>query len=239
MASTVPGDPYQVLGVQRGADDQTIKKSFRALARELHPDVNSHDPDAETKFKAAAEAYEILSDPRRREIYDQYGHEGLRNGGMRPNFEGFGSLNDLFGVLMNDLWNSLTRHQKRTEPFRLIRTMPEPSRAGLAAYALLRQQEIDGFVEGLFNGLDEIDLPERAEAALNTLSQMRAMLAGLHALTLDETKAISDEEFATTLKQVEELTPIIEREINEIVLACTRARRQMLKNQDFSGPSFH
>ena len=98
MASTVPGDPYEVLGVPRGADDQTIKKSFRALARELHPDVNSHDPDAETKFKAAAEAYEILSDPRRREIYDQYGHEGLRSGGMRPNFEGFGSLNDLFGA---------------------------------------------------------------------------------------------------------------------------------------------
>ena len=160
-------------------------------------------------------------------------------GGNLPAAENLEALNDLFGVLMNDLWNSLTRHQKRTEPFRLIRTMPEPSRAGLAAYALLRQQEIDGFVEGLFNGLDEIDLPERAEAALNTLSQMRAMLAGLHALTLDETKAISDEEFATTLKQVEELTPIIEREINAIVLACTRARRQMLKNQDFSGPSFH
>ena len=98
MASTVPGDPYDVLGVPRGADDQTIKKSFRALARELHPDVNSHDPEAETKFKAAAEAYEILSDPRRREIYDQYGHEGLRSGGMRPNFEGFGSLGDLFGA---------------------------------------------------------------------------------------------------------------------------------------------
>ncbi len=98
MASTVPGDPYELLGVPRGADDQTIKKSFRALARELHPDVNNHDPEAETKFKAAAEAYEILSDPRRREIYDQYGHEGLRSGGMRPNFEGFGSLSDLFGA---------------------------------------------------------------------------------------------------------------------------------------------
>jgi len=98
MASTVPGDPYELLGVPRGADEQTIKRSFRALARELHPDVNSHEPEAETKFKAAAEAYEILSDPRRREIYDQYGHEGLRSGGMRPNFEGFGSLNDLFGA---------------------------------------------------------------------------------------------------------------------------------------------
>ncbi len=98
MSSTVPGDPYEVLGVPQSADEVTIKKSFRALARELHPDVNSHDPEAETKFKAAAEAYEILSDPRRREIYDRYGHEGLRSGGMRPNFEGFGSLNDLFSA---------------------------------------------------------------------------------------------------------------------------------------------
>src|SRR6478672_8623642 len=96
MSGTVPRDPYEVLGVSRGADETTIKKSFRKLARELHPDVNAHDPDAEEKFKEAAEAYEILSDPQRREIFDRYGHEGLRSGGMRPNFEGFGSIGDLF-----------------------------------------------------------------------------------------------------------------------------------------------
>ena len=96
MSSTLPRDPYEVLGVARDADETTIKKSFRRLARELHPDVNAHDPQAEEKFKEAAEAYEILSDPKRREVYDRYGHEGLRSGGMRPNFEGFGSLGDLF-----------------------------------------------------------------------------------------------------------------------------------------------
>jgi molecular chaperone DnaJ len=96
MAGTLPRDPYDVLGVPRDADETQIKKAFRRLARELHPDVNAHDPDAESKFKEAAEAYEILSDPRRREIFDRYGHEGLRSGGMRPNFEGFGSIGDLF-----------------------------------------------------------------------------------------------------------------------------------------------
>ena len=74
----------------------TIKKAFRKLARELHPDVNSHDPDAEEKFKAAAEAYEILNDAERRATYDRYGHEGLRSGGQAPNFDGFGSISDLF-----------------------------------------------------------------------------------------------------------------------------------------------
>jgi len=91
-----PRDPYDVLGVARDADEAQIKKAFRSLARELHPDVNTEDPDAEEKFKQAAEAYEILSDPDRRATYDRYGHEGLRSGGWQPNFDQFGSLNDLF-----------------------------------------------------------------------------------------------------------------------------------------------
>ena len=89
-------DYYDILGVSRDADEATIKKAFRRLARELHPDVNSHDPDAEEKFKEAAEAYEVLSDPERRATYDRYGHEGLRSGGYAPNFEGFGSVADIF-----------------------------------------------------------------------------------------------------------------------------------------------
>src|SRR3989440_12406515 len=89
-------DYYDVLGVSRDADEGTIKKAFRRLARELHPDVNSHDPQAEEKFKEAAEAYEVLSDPERRATYDRYGHEGLRSGGYAPNFEGFGSVADIF-----------------------------------------------------------------------------------------------------------------------------------------------
>jgi molecular chaperone DnaJ len=94
--TSTPRDPYEVLGVQRDASEQDVKKAFRRLARELHPDVNAHDPEAEEKFKEAAEAYEILSDPERRATYDRYGHEGLRSGGYAPNFDGFGSIGDLF-----------------------------------------------------------------------------------------------------------------------------------------------
>jgi molecular chaperone DnaJ len=94
--ATSARDPYEILGVPRDADETQIKKAFRKLARELHPDVNRHDPDAEEKFKEAAEAYEILNDSERRALYDRYGHDGLRSGGYAPNFEGFGSISDLF-----------------------------------------------------------------------------------------------------------------------------------------------
>jgi molecular chaperone DnaJ len=94
--ASTPRDPYDVLGVPRNADETQIKKAFRSLARELHPDVNTDDPQAEEKFKEAAEAYEILSDADRRATYDRFGHEGLRSGGYQPNFDQFGSISDLF-----------------------------------------------------------------------------------------------------------------------------------------------
>src|SRR3954454_17633141 len=92
----MPRDPYEILGVSRDADDSEIKKAFRKLARQLHPDVNSAET-AEEDFKEAAEAYEILSDPERKAPYDRYGFEGLRSGGYAPpDFSGFGSLGDIF-----------------------------------------------------------------------------------------------------------------------------------------------
>src|SRR3954449_11966681 len=90
-------DYYEVLGVSREATETEIKKAFRRLARELHPDVNQA-PDAEDRFKEAAEAYEVLSDAERRRTYDAYGHEGLRSGGFSPNMDFGGSISDLFSA---------------------------------------------------------------------------------------------------------------------------------------------
>ena len=100
MAAT-ERDYYDLLGVARGADDQTIKKAFRRLARELHPDVSEH-PEAEVRFREVSEAYEVLSNAETRQLYDRYGHAGLRSGGFQPSHFDFGNLGDLFSSFFGD-----------------------------------------------------------------------------------------------------------------------------------------
>ena len=75
-------DYYEILGIHKTASDEEIKKNYRKTAMQCHPDKNPGNKKAEERFKEAAEAYEVLSDKQKREIYDQYGHEGLSNTGF-------------------------------------------------------------------------------------------------------------------------------------------------------------
>jgi molecular chaperone DnaJ len=97
--ATTERDYYEILGVGRQATEAEIKRSFRRLARELHPDV-SEVPDAQARFREAVEAYEVLSDPERRSTYDRFGHAGLRRGGFAPT--DFGDLGDIFAAFFGD-----------------------------------------------------------------------------------------------------------------------------------------
>ncbi len=95
-------DYYEVLGVEKSSDEATIKKAYRKLAMQFHPDKNPDNKEAEEKFKEASEAYEILSDPDKRQRYDQYGHAGVEGqfggGGFNwDNFSHFEDISDLFG----------------------------------------------------------------------------------------------------------------------------------------------
>lgn len=109
-------DYYEVLGVDRGADDATIKKAYRKLAKQYHPDMNPGDAVAEKKFKEASEAYAVLSDQEKRRQYDQFGHAAFDGGaGGGAGFGGFdfgGDMGDIFGDIFGDLFGGGSRNRR-------------------------------------------------------------------------------------------------------------------------------
>lgn len=109
-------DYYEVLGVDKGADDAAIKKAYRVLAKKYHPDMNPGDAEAEKKFKEASEAYAVLSDPDKRRQYDQFGHaafEGGMGGGGGFDFSG-ADFGDIFGDIFGDLFGGGGRSRSRS-----------------------------------------------------------------------------------------------------------------------------
>lgn len=140
-------DYYEVLGVDRSAGDQDLKRAYRKLALKFHPDKNPGDREAEEKFKEAAEAYEVLRDASKRQIYDQYGHQGLEGAG----FSGFGGFEDIFssfGDIFEDFFGFGGGRRSR-------------SRANRGAD--LRYDMQLSFMEAAFGTEKEIDV-EKAEA---------------------------------------------------------------------------
>jgi len=110
---TTKRDYYEVLGINRNATAEELKKAYRKQALEYHPDRNPGDSAAEEKFKEAAEAYEVLRDPQKRQIYDQFGHQGLEGAG----FSGFGGFEDIFssfGDIFEDFFGFGTGRRSRT-----------------------------------------------------------------------------------------------------------------------------
>src|SRR5437660_7622552 len=135
-------DFYEVLGVSRSASEDELKKAFRRLAKQYHPDTNK-EQGADARFIEINEAYEVLSDPQKRAAYDRYGHAGLGNG-MGPgfgDFGGFSSINDIF------------------ETFFAGATAGSPRRAGTQRGADLRYELTISFEEAVFGCQKEIELP--------------------------------------------------------------------------------
>lgn len=99
----VKRDYYEVLGVTRNSSEDAIKKAYRKLALQYHPDRNPDNAEAEERFKEASEAYGVLQDPEKRELYDRYGHDGLQNAGFQG-FQGFDDIFSNFGSIFEDFF---------------------------------------------------------------------------------------------------------------------------------------
>jgi hypothetical protein len=160
-------------------------------------------------------------------------------GGELPPFDTIDDANELIGALVMGLWNRLTRHQDRNSPFRLLRIDTAPTRGGLATLALMRRQELDGFVAGLFGRNDAIDLPDQAGRSLNELAEMRAAFVAVFDVVSDETKSATDRDMETTVRHTREMTKSAEHEMHAIVMACARARKQMLAGVPTRKPTVH
>lgn len=110
-------DYYEVLGVDKNADEAAIKKAYRVLAKKYHPDMNPGDKEAEVKFKEASEAYAILSDPEKKRQYDQFGHAAFENGGAGGYGGGFdfngADFSDIFGDIFGDFFGGGSRGSRR------------------------------------------------------------------------------------------------------------------------------
>ena len=117
-------DYYEVLGVSKDADEDTLKKAYRKLAKKYHPDANPGDKEAEAKFKEASEAYSVLSDPQKRQQYDQFGHAAFEQGGgagYGGGFGGFdfngGDMGHIFGDIFGDIFGG-GRSRSRSGPMK-------------------------------------------------------------------------------------------------------------------------
>ena len=111
-------DYYEVLGVTKGVSEADLKKAYRKVAKKYHPDTNPGDKEAEEKFKEAAEAYAVLSDPEKRAKYDQYGHAAFEQGGGPGGFGGFdfSDMGDIFGDIFGDMFGGGSRRRQSNGP---------------------------------------------------------------------------------------------------------------------------
>lgn len=146
--------------------------------------------------------------------------------GAMPTFRSETDALDLIGGLTDGLWNKLTVHQKRNNPFRLSVEITGAGPVHLQLFAAQRQDEVDGFIDGLFNSDEDIILPTKAHESLGILGELRSLFAATQDVARRTTGPVDMAALQETLKHLRELTSIAEREINSVILDCAGARQR-------------
>ena len=156
-----------------------------------------------------------------------------------PEFNDLAAVNELLEALMH-LWNEVAQHQSHTKPYRLVRMTATPTPDHLQRVCRTRVEELEGFIDGLFGDAEGIDLPERANEALNHLDEINAMLRGiLDLLERESAPPASEQDVVRMLGEVRELSRIAEKELHALVLSCTRMRQQVLATSAVDKPTIH
>ena len=150
-------------------------------------------------------------------------------GGELPVFASQEEVEDVTRVLVQGLWNRLADHQSSRNPFRLTRFEVVPARQALHDLALLRAQEVEGFVDGLFGPEDEMVLPQKAHEAVQALAELCSMFGGAAELLADEDQPAPAHELKALLRNLQQLTLVADEAINKAVQSCKRARGQRLE----------
>lgn len=153
-------------------------------------------------------------------------------GGEMPVFASQEDVEEVTRILVQGLWNRLADHQNSRNPFRLTRFEVLPTRQALHDLALLRTQELEGFVDGLFGPEDEMMLPQKAHDAVQALAELYSMFGGTAELLADEEKPAPAHELTALLRNLQQLTIVADELINKAVQSCKRSRSQRLEAMD-------
>ena len=161
-------------------------------------------------------------------------------GGTLPEFDSIDDANALLGALAMGLWNEMSSHQDPELPFRAVHVLLEPTAANLGNFGMVRAQEAEGFVEGLFNGEKEAGLPVRAHEAVTHLGEIRAMMFGVSDLIERTSGEPEDrEQIKRTIKHLRDMTEVMEAEIHAAVVSCAGARAHGLPGPISPSPTRH
>lgn len=159
--------------------------------------------------------------------------------GELPAFDSMEDLNGLLNVLINELWNQLTKHQTPANPFRLMRIEVAPTREDLRNFARVRQQEIEGFINGMFGSNQALELPETAHKAVDALGEARALFAGAVKLLEDESKSAELNELKALIYNLQNLGKVVEKEMNAAIQSCRRTRDHGGAHGPVNSPTMH